>query len=154
MDAIWQNAVRKTRECTQQTTTKPPKATTTTTNHETPRPSDKIQKIWGKIVKQTAKTAWQCSYGYPGQHFLVEGWEAQRTMINRATKDAITTNRSVSEHDEKRCLNGAARDQGYSWTTSAPRLLLSDHVLRLVTQNEQVEHKQPQGMNSQILRDS
>ena len=82
MDAIWQNTARKTHECTQQTTMKPPKATMTTTNHKTPHPSDEIQKIWGKIMKQTAKTSWQCSYGQPGQHLLIEGWETQRTVIN------------------------------------------------------------------------
>ena len=121
MGAIWRNAVRKTCECTQQTTMKPPKATTATTNHKTPHPSDKIRTLWGKIVKQTAKTVWQRSYGRPGQHLLIEAWKAQHTMINRATKEAITANRSVSEHDEK------LHEMELKWCRERPGIF-PDHI--------------------------
>ena len=46
------------------------------------------------------------------------------------------------------------RGQGYSLTTSASHLPLSDHILRLMMQNEQVEHEQPQRMIWRILRDT
>ena len=121
MDAIWRNAVRKTHECTQRTTMKPPKDTTTTTNHETPRPSDEIQKMWGKIAKQTAKTVWQCSYGCPGQHLLIEGWQTQHTVINGATKDAIATNRSISKHDKK------LHEMELKWCCERPGIF-PDHI--------------------------
>ena len=60
---------------------------------------------------------------------------------------------NMTKNSMKWSFNGAARDQGHSLTTSASHLPLSDHILRLVTQNKQVKHEQPQGTNSQILRD-
>ena len=94
---------------------------TTTTNHETPHPSDEIQKIWGKIMKQTAKTTWQHSYGHPGQHLSIEDWKAQRTVINRAMKAAIATNRSIKEHDAK------LREMELKWCCERPGTF-PDHI--------------------------
>ena len=78
MDDIWQNTERKTCESTKRGTTKP----TITMNHGTPHPSAKIEKLWEKIVEQTAKTVWQHNYARPGQHLIIEGWQAQCTVIN------------------------------------------------------------------------
>ena len=90
-------------------------------NHETPHPSDEIRTLWGKIVKQTAKTTWQHSYGHPGQHLLIEGWKTQCTVINQATKDAIATNRSIEEHDAKLC------EMELKWCHERPGIF-PDHI--------------------------
>ena len=104
---------------------KPPTATMTTTNHETPRPSDKIQKIWGKFVRQTAKTMWQCNYSWPCQHLLIEGWKTQCTVINQAIKD-IATNRSVSKHDAK------LHEMVLKWCCEKPGIF-PDHIHTMFT---------------------
>ena len=72
-------------------------------------------------MKQTAKTAWQCSYGCPGQHLLIEGWKMQRTVINRATKDAIMANTSIEELDAK--LHGME----LKWCRKRPGIF-PDHI--------------------------
>ena len=51
--------------------------------------------------------------------------------------------KSMMQNSVKWSSNGAARDQGYSQTTSAPRSPPSGPVLKLVTQNERTECKQP-----------
>ena len=73
----------------------------TTMSHGTPTPSAKITELRGLVAWQTAKTAWQCDYGQSGQHHIFEDWRMKWSMIDQATEDAITANRSVREHDKK-----------------------------------------------------
>ena len=80
---------------------KPPTATTTTTSHRIPTLSADITELRGLVAWQTAKTAWQCDYGQSGQHHIFEDWQMKWSMIDQTTEDAIATNRSIREHDEK-----------------------------------------------------
>ena len=48
---------------------------------------------------------------------------------------------------------GVKKNQGYSPSTTEPCSLQSDPALKLMMQNEQAEHKQPQSMRLWILRE-
>ena len=59
---------------------KPPMATMITTNHRTPHPSAKIEKLWGRIMQQTAKAAWQYNHGQSGHNLQLEDRQMQCTI--------------------------------------------------------------------------
>ena len=101
MDDMWQNAVRKTCECTKRTTMKPLTMTMTITNHRIPSPSAEIKIPRGLVAQQMAKTAWQYNYGQSGQYHIFEDWWTKWSVMNQATNDTIDTNRSVREHGKK-----------------------------------------------------
>jgi len=107
MDDIWRNAARKVHERAQQTTTATANATTATTTDSITatsdflRPPEKLRQLWQKTAKRAAKKAYQTNFIKTGQSLDTPLAEVNRAIIDRATKDAITANTSIEQHDAR-----------------------------------------------------
>ena len=66
----------------------------------------------------------------------------------------IGASENTTKNSTKWNSHGVKKNQGYSLPTSEPRSPQSDPALKLMMQNEQAKHEQPQSTRWQILRDS
>jgi hypothetical protein len=64
-------------------------------------PPEELKKPWRKTAKQAAKKAYQTNFVKTGQSLNTPLTKVNRAVIDQTTKDAITANTTIKQHNAK-----------------------------------------------------